>query len=254
MTCGIGRPAALASAIASRIAGWSLPKFAKMCDTLHAWRASRSAWLDVYIRRTIIRFSLVSTASSGSTVDVGRLLDEGPWTGFQQWLVGLTALTIIFDGADNQLLGASLPMIMRDWGLAKAAFSPVLAAGFVGMLIGGAVAGVFGDRIGRKKALIASVVVFGLATSAIATAADVTMLGVLRFIAGLGLGGAVPNAAALASEFVPKRHRPIAVTLTIVCVPLGGTLAGLLAIRVLPVFGWRTLFLFGGAEIGRAHV
>jgi AAHS family 4-hydroxybenzoate transporter-like MFS transporter len=72
------------------------------------------------------------------------------------------------------------------------------------------------------------------------------MLGVLRFLAGLGLGGAMPNAAALASEYVPKRQRPFAVTLTIVCIPLGGTLAALLAGQVLPHYGWRALFVAGG--------
>jgi AAHS family 4-hydroxybenzoate transporter-like MFS transporter len=179
-------------------------------------------------------------------VDVGTLLDEGRWSGYQQTLVALTALTIIFDGADNQLLATAVPMMMRDWSVARAAFAPVIAAGLTGMMFGGAIAGFFGDRIGRKAALIGSVLVFGFATGAAAAADGVTSLGILRFIAGLGLGGAVPNAAALASEFVPKRHRPLAVTLTIVCVPLGGTLAGLLALRVLPVFGWRVLFLLGG--------
>jgi len=68
----------------------------------------------------------------------------------------------------------------------------------------------------------------------------------LRLLAGIGLGGAMPNAAALAAEFVPLRQRPIAVTVTIVCVPLGATIAGLLGIRVLPVLGWRMLFVAGG--------
>jgi AAHS family 4-hydroxybenzoate transporter-like MFS transporter len=73
-----------------------------------------------------------------------------------------------------------------------------------------------------------------------------TSLAILRFFAGVGLGGAVPNAAALSSEFVPRKHRPFAVTLTIVCIPLGATLAGLLGIRILPELGWRGLFLIGG--------
>jgi AAHS family 4-hydroxybenzoate transporter-like MFS transporter len=68
----------------------------------------------------------------------------------------------------------------------------------------------------------------------------------LRFLTGLGLGGAIPNAAALAAEYVPVRQRALAVTLTIVCVPLGGTLAGLVAIPALPAVGWRALFLAGG--------
>jgi AAHS family 4-hydroxybenzoate transporter-like MFS transporter len=91
------------------------------------------------------------------------------------------------------------------------------------------------------------VIAFAVPTLAIAAANDVVMLGVLRFLAGLGLGGAMPNAAALASEYVPVRRRPFAVTLTIVCIPLGGTLAALLAARVVPAYGWRALFVAGGA-------
>src|SRR5699024_1695677 len=118
--------------------------------------------------------------------------------------------------------------------------------GMVGMMIGGAAAGMAGDRLGRKTALISTVVLFGLATAAAALAQGIPMLAATRLLAGIGLGGAFPNAAALASEFVPRRHRPLAVTMTIVCVPLGGTVAGLLALRVLPALGWRMLFLIGG--------
>jgi len=184
--------------------------------------------------------------SHAAPLDVGHLLDEGDWTRYQRALVALTALTIVFDGADNQLLGAAIPAMMRDWSIGRAVFAPILAMGLIGMTVGGAVAGIFGDRVGRKRALLVSVLVFGVATAAISLVDGVTALGALRFLAGLGLGGALPNAAALASEFVPRRHRPFAVTLTIVCVPLGGTFAGLLAIRVLPAFGWRALFLVGG--------
>ena len=181
-----------------------------------------------------------------SPLDVGRLLDEGRWGAYQKQLVALTALTIIFDGADIQLLGFAIPSMMRDWSLARPAFAPVLAASLVGMMIGGALSGLAGDRFGRKTALAGSVAGFGLFTLAVAFVESLPVLGVLRFLAGLGLGGAIPNAAALASEFVPKRHRPFAVTLTIVCVPIGGVLAGLLAARVLPEFGWRALFIAGG--------
>ena len=145
-------------------------------------------------------------------IDAGRLLDDGRWTAYQQRLVFLTALAIIFDGADNQLLGTAVPAMMREWQLARAAFAPVLALGLVGMMIGGAVAGLAGDRLGRKTALVGSVVVFGLATAAAAAVHGIAGLSATRFLAGVGLGGALPNAAALASEFVPKRHRAIAVT------------------------------------------
>src|SRR2546422_1785377 len=180
------------------------------------------------------------------TVDVGAILDEAPWSGYQKLLVVGTALTIVLDGLDNQLLAAAVPAMMREWSVARPAFASVLASGMVGMMIGGAMGGFIGDRVGRRVALLGSVVSFGVLTVLISFANGVSTLGVLRFFAGLGLGGAMPNAAALSSEYVPRRHRPFAVTLTIVCIPLGGTLAGLMVAEILPRFGWRALFLVGG--------
>jgi len=179
-------------------------------------------------------------------IDIGHLLDEGRWGPRQKLYIFLTALTIIFDGIDNQLLGVAAPAMMRDWTLTPGAFAPVLAAGMIGMMLGGAIAGLVGDRLGRRFALIGSVLVFGVLTAVVAIVDNLWALATLRFLAGLGLGGAMPNAAALASEYVPKRHRPFAVTLTIVCVPLGGTLAAFVSGYVMPVLGWRALFALGG--------
>ena len=186
------------------------------------------------------------TTANGHPVDIERVLNEGRWTGYQQWLVFLTALTIIFDGFDNQLLGVALPTIMREWGVTRGAFAPVVSLGYLGMMIGGTLAGYAGDRIGRRNALLWCMVIFGAATVVVAGVNDVGTLGILRLIAGIGLGGAMPNAAALAAEYVPLRQRPFAVTLAIVCVPLGATLAGFAAIAALPTVGWRGLFVIGG--------
>jgi len=180
------------------------------------------------------------------TVDVASVLDEGRWSGYQKLLVAGTALAIILDGMDNQLLGNVIPALMKEWSLPRAPFTTVLALGPLGMILGGTAGGVLGDRIGRRTALVSSVLAFAVPTLAIATVDGVTMLGVFRFLAGLGLGGAMPNAAALASEYVPRKQRPFAVTLTIVCIPLGGTLAALFAGQVLPRYGWRALFVIGG--------
>lgn len=181
-----------------------------------------------------------------SPIDIGHLLDEGGWGSRQKLFVFLTALTIVFDGIDNQLLGVALPAMMQDWQLPRGAFAPVLASGMIGMMVGGAIAGLVGDRFGRRFALIGSVLVFGVLTAALAIVDNLWALGTLRLLAGLGLGGAMPNAAALASEYVPRRQRPFAVTLTIVCVPLGGTLAAFVSGFLLPALGWRALFALGG--------
>jgi AAHS family 4-hydroxybenzoate transporter-like MFS transporter len=181
-----------------------------------------------------------------NAVDVGRLIDAGGWTGYQKWLVFLVAMTIVFDGIDNQLLGIVIPTVMGEWGVPRSSFAPVVSFGYGGMMVGGLVAGFVGDRFGRRAALLGSMWVFGILTVAAAFANSTESLTVLRFLAGIGLGGAMPNAAALAAEYVPVRMRPVAVTVTIVCVPLGGTLAGLLGIQVLPTLGWRNLFIIGG--------
>src|SRR3989337_2866133 len=139
------------------------------------------------------------------TADVGRLLDEGRWSPYQRWLVCLTALSIVFDGIDNQLLGISIPSIMADWGVPRSAFAPVVALGFLGMMIGGAGAGLIGDRYGRKVALLGCMGIFGAATLAASMADSTSTLGALGWLAGLGLGGAMPNATALAAEDGPSR-------------------------------------------------
>lgn len=180
------------------------------------------------------------------TVDVEAVLDEGRFSGYQKLLIAGTALTIILDGVDNQLLPNALPAMMAEWQLPRAAFATASAAGPFGMMIGGVLGGMLGDRVGRRTALLGSVLSFAVLTLAIAFVDSMALLTGLRFLAGIGLGGAMPSAAALASEYAPRRHRPVAITLTIVCVPLGGVIAGLLAAQVVPAWGWRVLFLAGG--------
>jgi AAHS family 4-hydroxybenzoate transporter-like MFS transporter len=114
------------------------------------------------------------------------------------------------------------------------------------MMTGGALAGIAGDRFGRRQALLGSVAGFGAMTLAVAAVNGIPALAALRFLSGVGLGGALPNAATLAAEFVPRAQRPMAVTATIVCVPLGGMLAGILGSQLLQTTGWRALFVAGG--------
>lgn len=180
-------------------------------------------------------------------IEIAELLDHGPWPRFAKFVTVLFALAIVFDGFDISIVGFAIPSIVQDWHLPRASFSPLLVIGLVGMTVGSMSAGFVGDRMGRRAALSSSVLLFGVAMAASAFAPNLLTIEVLRFIAAAGIGGALPNAATMSAEFTPLRMRTIAVMITIVCVPLGGALAGSVAARVLPVAGWRTLFLIGGA-------
>ncbi len=181
-----------------------------------------------------------------TTMDVGAVLDEGRFSRYQQMAIAGTAMMIVLDGVDGQLLGNAIPAMMREWDLPRAAFATASAAAPFGMMIGGVLGGMLSDRIGRRTALIGSVLTFAVLTLAVALVDSLATLTLARLLAGIGLGGAMPNAAALVAEYAPRRQRPFAITLTIVCIPLGGFLGGLLASQVVPVYGWRVLFVAGG--------
>jgi MFS transporter, AAHS family, 4-hydroxybenzoate transporter len=183
---------------------------------------------------------------SSATFDVGQLLERGEWTAYQKAFTLLSALAVIFDGFDIQILGFAIPSIMREWHVARGDFAPVLAVGLAGMAIASPFAGYLGDRFGRRVALIGCVVLFGVATILTAFCHGLVSLAILRFLTGMGAGGALPNAGTLSAEFAPSRWRPVAVTFTIICVPLGGMLGGMAAARILPALGWRAMYLLGG--------
>lgn len=189
----------------------------------------------------------MSHSPSAQAVDIGHTLDYGPFSGLQKMVVLMAALSIILDGFDGQLIGFAIPVIIKEWGIERSAFAPAVATGLVGMAIGSAFAGYMADRFGRRLVIAASVALFGATTIAIGFAPNIGAITVLRFIAGLGIGGALPSASTLTAEFTPLKHRTVAVTGTIVSYPLGGMLAGLFAGYVLPSLGWRAMFWIGGS-------
>ena len=180
-------------------------------------------------------------------MDIGRVLDDGPFSGMQKMVIFLAAMAIVLDGFDGQMIGFAIPLIIKEWGITKEAFAPAVASGLIGMAVGMAIAGIVADRIGRRLVLAFSVLLFGVATVAIGFSHNVLAIILLRFVAGLGIGGALPCASTMTAEYAPARVRTLAVTITIVCYPLGGALAGLFAAEVLPAYGWRGLFWIGGA-------
>lgn len=179
--------------------------------------------------------------------NIAELLEGSSWSTYQKLVTLLAAVALIFDGFDIQILGFAIPSLMHDWRVPRGDFGPVLAVGLAGMAIGGPLLGYCGDRFGRRISLIFCVTIFGVATVGTALVHGFFGLTALRLLTGIGTGGALPNVSALVAEFAPLRRRASAVKLTILCLPLGGMLGGMLAAWVLPKFGWRGLYAAGGS-------
>lgn len=174
-------------------------------------------------------------------------MDGLPLSRFQIQAVLMIATAVVLDGLDNQMLGLAAPSLIKEWGIQRDALGLVFALGFVGMALGTLVAGHFGDRIGRRGALIGGVGIFGIATLLTGFSNAFWQVGVLKVIAGIGLGGVPGTASAMIAEFTPLRWRSVAVTFGVVCVSIGGIMGGMAAAAILPGLGWRWLFFIGGA-------
>jgi AAHS family 4-hydroxybenzoate transporter-like MFS transporter len=188
-----------------------------------------------------------ASTHQGPIIDVGHVIDHGPFSPLQKQIVVLAAISVIFDGLGSQLIGFAIPKMASEWHVSLGAFAAAVSAGLFGMSCGSACVGMLADRLGRRWAVIGSALFFGLATCLVSLANSPSSVGWFRFFAGFGIGGALPTSTTLVAEFTPSRIRPLAVTCTIVCVPLGGMFAGALAAYILPDYGWRTLFFVGGA-------
>ena len=175
-----------------------------------------------------------------------NFVDEQPLSRVQRSTILLCGIVIILDGFDTQCMGFLVPVISENLNIPLPAFGPVLSAALFGLMIAAMASGPIADRWGRRWVVIVSVFVFAVFALLTARASTVNELLLYRFLTGLGLGGAMPNAVALTSEYTPKRLQPIVVGAIFVGMPAGALIASQAASVMIPWWGWRSVFVLGG--------
>ena len=155
----------------------------------------------------------------------------------------LVGIAMIFDGFDFMIVSFTMPQIMAEMELGLLATGSLSSFSVIGMLVGGFFAGYLADRFGRKHVLNVSIMVYSLLTIPIFFVHTFDAFAVCRIVSGMGVGAVIPLSVTLASEYAPTRHRGKFVTLTKMFMMFGWVLAGLVAMYVVPRFGWRFCYL-----------
>ena len=172
-------------------------------------------------------------------------LEALPTGSFQYKLLMVTGLGWLFDAMDTGLISFVLPLLTKEWGLTSEQAGWIGSIGLIGMALGAVLSGTLADRIGRKKVFSITVLLYSLATGMCALSWSYESLLFFRFLVGFGLGGELPVAATLMSEYSPAHLRGRFIVLLESFWGLGWLVAACIAYKVIPAFGWQSAFLIG---------
>ncbi|WP_180176422.1 MULTISPECIES: aromatic acid/H+ symport family MFS transporter [unclassified Acinetobacter] len=186
---------------------------------------------------------------STNKVNINTLIDEAKFTPFHWGVLLWCLLIIIFDGYDLVIYGVALPLLMQEWALSTVQAGLLASTALFGMMFGAMSFGTLSDKIGRKKTIMICVALFSGFTFLGSFASNPTEFGILRFLAGLGIGGVMPNVVALMTEYAPKRIRSTLVALMFSGYAIGGMSSALLGAWLVPQFGWKIMFLLAGTPL-----
>lgn len=183
---------------------------------------------------------------AAGTLDVQSFINAQPLSLYQCRIVLLCFLIVFLDGLDTAAMGFIAPALTQDWGIDRASLGPVMSAALIGMVFGALGSGPLADRFGRKGVLVVAVFLFGLFSLFSAYSANLDQLLALRFLTGIGLGAAMPNATTLLSEYTPERLKSLLVTSMFCGFNLGMAAGGFVSAKLIPAYGWHSLLLLGG--------
>ncbi|MFJ1253928.1 MFS transporter [Cupriavidus sp. CuC1] len=184
--------------------------------------------------------------ADAATVDVQAFIDDHRFSGFQWIVLALCFLILAADGFDTAAIGFIAPALVKHWGVSKTLLGPVMSAALFGLAAGALVAGPLADRFGRRIVLVVSILWFGGWSLAAAFSPSLDALTIMRFLTGVGLGAAMPNAVTLMSEYAPASRRGLAVNTMFCGFTLGASAGGFVAAWLIPAYGWTSVLLVGG--------
>jgi MFS transporter, AAHS family, 4-hydroxybenzoate transporter len=162
-------------------------------------------------------------------------------------VAALCLLAQTFDGYDLSSISMAAPALSQAWHLPGAAFASTFIMSSVGIMVGALASGPIGDRLGRRPVLLVSLMLLAASSLACAVATTISELAALRFVTGLGIGTLMPSTVSLTSDYLPDRYRAIGIMIVFTGAPLGGFLGGQLVAQLLPIYGWTSIFIIGGA-------
>lgn len=178
-------------------------------------------------------------------MDIITRLENVPVTRFHYRLLVITGLGWMFDAMDTGIIAFVLPTLAKVWGLTAAQVGYIGSIGLVGMALGAVLSGSIADRFGRKKVFSATLIMYSVATGLCGLAWNFESLLFFRFLVGFGLGGQLPVAVTLVSEYAPPTARGRFVVLLESFWGLGWLIAALVAYLIIPSFGWNIAFFIG---------
>lgn len=180
------------------------------------------------------------------TLNINTVVDEAKFTPFHWSVLIWCLLIIIFDGYDLVIYGVALPLLMQEWGLSAVQAGLLASTALFGMMFGAMSFGTLSDKLGRKKTIMICVAIFSGFTFLGAFASSPVEFGILRFVAGLGIGGVMPNVVALMTEYAPKRIRSTLVAVMFSGYAIGGMASALLGAWLVADHGWKIMFFIAG--------
>ena len=190
-----------------------------------------------------------NTKMVANTVSVNDVIDQAKFTKFHLSIVLWCLFIVLFDGYDLAINGVVLPLLMQEWGMSAVQAGMLASTALAGMMFGAMMFGMLADKIGRKKVILICVSLFSTFTFLGGFSSNPTEFGILRFIAGLGIGGVLPNLVALTSEYAPKRLKSTLVTTMFSGYAVGGIMAALCGSWFTPSFGWEVMFFIAGIPL-----